>query len=60
VIDAALQAAIKGAPHVAHRDLLESVERVKASRINRDQEVVVHDLTDDEAQVVERSLGNGT
>jgi AAA+ superfamily predicted ATPase len=60
VIEAAVRAAINDAPRVTRGDLLDSVERVKASRIPLDGETVVHHLTEDEQRAVERSLGGAT
>jgi AAA+ superfamily predicted ATPase len=64
VIEAALQAAMNDAPHVSRLDLIESIQRVKLSRIQREDEVVVHTLTEEEQEAFDRSLqgashGNG-
>jgi len=56
VIDAALQAALNDASHVSRQDLLDAIERVKASRIKREDDVVVHALTQEEQKAVGRAL----
>ena len=56
VIEAALQAAMNDATRVGRGDLIESIGRVKASRIERDDDVVVHALSDEELKIVERHL----
>lgn len=56
VIDAALQAAMRDAPHVSRQNLLDAIGRVKASRLSRDGDAVDHPLTPEEQQAVERAV----
>jgi SpoVK/Ycf46/Vps4 family AAA+-type ATPase len=56
IVDAALQAAILEADHVTRKDIVEAIERVKASRIARSHDTVVHTLNDSEQFAVADAL----
>jgi SpoVK/Ycf46/Vps4 family AAA+-type ATPase len=56
VVEAAFQAAMNGAPHVARQDLLDSIDRVKASRIRGKQYVSVRELTEEEQEIFDRAM----
>jgi AAA+ superfamily predicted ATPase len=56
VVDAALQAASHKKSAVAQQDLLDAVSRVIKSRISREENSTVHELTGDEQAAVEAAV----